>query len=175
MGGSRARQMATLASGNIPHHGHRARFRSVGWPGGRNLLFSRVSIISSFFGSSSFSVSLASSVKPIKSVSCGKPAVPRSCLGTGYATGHQAVRKLYCVQLVLHIIITISLTLVVLLNCLYFNPRASLVFCSPPHPAGGVSERLSSAELLGKPLQWSVCSYKQLEWSTGSSRRECRL
>ena len=37
LGGSRARQLAKLANGNIPCHGHCARFMNGGWLGGRNL------------------------------------------------------------------------------------------------------------------------------------------
>jgi len=47
-GGAQPGSQPKLTSGNIPYHGHHAKFIKGGWPGGRNL-FSGSSVQRSFF------------------------------------------------------------------------------------------------------------------------------
>jgi len=69
------------------------------------------------------------------------------CLGTGWAVGDRAVRKVVLhiacfAYFVVVVVIMIISSFVVLLYCLYLNPRVLPFDHSPPHPTvvGGGSE-----------------------------------
>jgi len=143
-----------LARGNIPYHRCHAQFMNGGWPGGRNpficFLFSLFSMSLKFSRSSAFFGSFAKFVKSMSSTFCS------CCLGTGCELvtewwENYTVYSLHCKFIISSIIsVSISISFVTLLNCLYLNPRVSPFFhFSFPScwegARGGVSERLPSA------------------------------
>ena len=68
----------------------------------------------------------------------GNPQIPQSLLRHWLRISRWAVRKkeiALCVGLFC-ILISSSISFVVLLNCLYLNPRVLLFVPSPPHPTG---------------------------------------
>ena len=114
-----------LARGNIPCHGHHAQFTSGGWLGGRNSVFFHEFVIF--------------------------PRVLRSLL-MDWLCNQSSDSKKNCIVCSLFCLIFIIISFVVLLNCLYLNPRVLLFPIPLPIPLGGREEWTSSCMVPGASL-----------------------
>jgi len=97
LGGSTARNIAKVASGNTPSHRLHAQFINGGWLGVRNPLFQQFQLsflVREFELFQEFHL-FQEFVKFKKSTNY-KFQVLRSLLGDQLQTGHQVVRKQYC-------------------------------------------------------------------------------
>ena len=125
LGGSTARQIAKMASGNIPYHGHHAQFRNRGWPGGRKLW--ALLVFQEFRGF--FCITFVKfSNSHLASYDCCSGTDCRSVI---WHWENWVIYSLFCVFIAISIISSTSF--VALLNCLYLNTWVSpfVLFFSP--------------------------------------------